>query len=1030
MRTPPASPLLERLYEVLELDRGVLLTPSDSPDSSEDPTAWQDHGEWLMLAQRLRAERVFFVGDDPVLVFATLPAETDEAEILRLYRRAWSMARPRCLFVEIGPELRVYNLDAPPSATSEKDPVQPVDIVRRAVEIQEVLGRFHRDRFESGAALEDADLGPSSGRADRQLLRDVEVATRALQDAGLTPASAHSLIERAVLVRYLEDRGVLTDEYFDEVRNAHGDAEIRDFPTSAPNFGRRSRFVEFLSDQALTEALFADLARQFNGDLFVVEPHRGDSVTGEHLELLRGLLCGGSERVQEPLFLWAYDFSVVPTSLVATMYELFYNEEIEGDTSSTYYTPPELVEFVVADALDERRLSASPVVCDPACGSGIFLVEAFRRIVRYEAAKYGGPLPPDRLRSILLNRVAGTDIDEAAVRLAAFSLYIAFLNYQTPQDIRQAGPLPRLIHRPSAAAESAMPLVVADVFSPLEAVDRPDPACRALPWKAHSFDVVIGNPPWTEPKKATRYRADTWAKHRKLPVGDRSPSQLFLWRSLDLLRENGLAALLVSAKVLFNNRSTSRRFRSQWLRRVSLERVINFSEVRHDFFEHAVAPFALLRFRHGESPGSVIYETARPVARGRRGSVALARLDRRVVDQRTLMANDVLWKTYSAGDHRDHGFIARLGLDSRLGDLTETKLKPQFGFQRATVSDRSGHPTPPSWAHLGALRTFESWGPLRDAWIEDVPKYVKFDAPPEMFLQPKLVVRRFVSPSFGPHARLISEPMAFRHHIYGIPLGDRPEWHAQVALGTMLSALGRYWLFMVSGAWGTWKDEIRAEQILDMPVRIVESHPATSTIVSAVGQLASVTGPDSLQLDLETGYLPKETVLRKLDEAVFDLFDVTDAERSLVADFWASRDDKALTPIRLEAERDDLIRAYVEVFSRVWRPLLDEQATWRVRFAQDRSARVVAAAFELVANGEGGLSLASEDEEWTDVLDRYSVAVDSRSANRLLVQGEMRAVTPSAVIVVKRNERQLWSTTAARKDAEAAAAQLLALQNA
>src|SRR6202030_2498513 len=128
---------------------------------------------------------------------------------------------------------------------------------------------------------------------------------------------------------------------------------------------------------------------------------------------------------QEPLFLWAYDFGVVPTSLVSTMYELFYHQEANEPETNTHYTPPELVEFVLADLLRPAVLERAPTICDPACGSGIFLVEAYRRIVRHEAASTGAAPSTERLRALLLERITGCDIDESAIRLAAVSPYAA-----------------------------------------------------------------------------------------------------------------------------------------------------------------------------------------------------------------------------------------------------------------------------------------------------------------------------------------------------------------------------------------------------------------------------------------------------------------------------------------------------------------------------------------------------------------------------------------------------------------------------
>ncbi len=1032
------STLLDRVYVALDLESGALLPTCASPRGLAQPDAWRDHGDWLLLGHRLGAERIFFVGDDPVLVFSQLPPQTTEDEIMRLYRRAWSMAGPRCLFVDIGDALRVYVLDKPPPTPDDLEgTIEPIEIIDRAADVRSALAGFHRDRFESGAAFEDPELAQSAGRADKRLLRDVRGATAALIDAGLAAPQAHALIERAILVRYLEDRGVLTDRYFQEVAQADPAwTALLEAPLDIVDFGTSSQFIRCLGDPLLTQALFDRLARNFNGDLFLLANDETDLSDKDHLKLLSDLLRGVTAHAQDPLFLWAYDFSVVPTSLVSTMYELFYNQEVQGEKSSTYYTPPELVEFVLGDVLTPEVLAREPVACDPACGSGIFLVEAYRRIVRHEAAKQGAPLSTQRLRTILLERIAGCDIDESAIRLAAFSLYVAFLNYQTPQDIETAGLLPPLIHRGGADPRPA-PLVVADAFTPLDDEVLDDSGTLvALPWTSKSFDVVIGNPPWTEPKRGPKTSGERWARRRKLPYGDRSPSQLFLWRTLDLLAPDGVAAVLVSAKVLFNTRTTSRAFRRRWLSDTRVSRVINFSEVRHDFFERAVAPFALIRFSHArnDDADTFVYETARPVLGGRRGSAGLARLDRRVVDQRAVLSSDHLWKIYSAGDHRDEALVARLGLERRLGDLRPDEPKSQYGYQRAKPTERASHEPPAAWRNLRSLRTFDSWGPVRDDWFETVTPYVKFDPAPALFLEPTLAVRRGVTPGFGPQARLLTEQLAFRHTIYGIPIGHRPEWEGKVALGILLSSVGRYWLFMVSGSWGTWKDEVRAEQLLDLPVRLDADHPATARIVTAVDKLPHATAEPRTQLAFEAPGLPLDGVLDEINDAVSDLFELKPAERDLVWDFWAARDHEASGPVELSQQPDDAhsspMARYAEIFRRAWRPLLADTAELDAHFGLDSRARVLAAVFETRSPDAQATTDLMGEAHWSDVLDKYAVALDEHTANRLLSYGELRAVTNSAIIVVKRNERRLWSATAARHDAEATTAQLMARQHA
>ena len=1040
--THGSSALLESVYTDLDLVGGTLLYAADSP-STDDAHRWSELGDWLLLADRVKADRIFFLNDDPVLIFSSLPSGSDENDVFDCYRRTWSLARPRCLFLAVGSELRVYSLASPPTSPGiNQTTPKPLEVVTRAADVAEKLAGFHRERLESGAAFEDAQMTEQSGRADQQLLRDVRAAISALVAADLKPRIAHSLIERAILVRYLEDRGILTDKYFTAIASRH--SQVLDNPISeqpVPNFGKHSRFIEFLGNKILTYALFDQLADDFNGDLFVTSTEERESVTTNQLRLLMDLLQGNANAGQQPLFLWAYDFSVIPTDLISNMYELFYREEVSEEKSSTYYTPPALVEFVLAAVLDDDALDREPTVCDPACGSGIFLVDAYRRIVRHEMQRERRLLPSDRLRELLLNRISGCDIDEAAIRLAAFSLYVAFLSYQSPQDIREAGPLPRLILG-SDEDSGVAPLVVRDAFSPRkgeyssnsEADLNPS---EELPWPAHGFDVVVGNPPWTEIRGGAITRPEEWALRLKRVIGDRNPSQLFLWRALDLLKDGGVAALLIGAKAMLNTRGTSRLFRQQWLQGVRIEHVVNFSHVRTDFFAASVAPFMLVRFRRADQEGNemVVYETARPVPPGRRGSAALARLDRQLVPQASLLARDYLWKTYSAGSFRDDALVARLEVEDRLRKWTSGR--PQgFGFQRPH-GQRQGQEPSQTLRDLPVLAKFDSWGPLREEWFEPAPLYVKYAPDEQIFRGRRLLMRWGVSSGFGPHARLETEPVAFRHTTYAVSLDHISPWQAKVILGTLLSSLGRYWLYMVSGSWGTWRDQVRLKDLLDLPVRLnAIPDRAMRRIVRGVNELQHMTPQRRRRGRAYT--IPPE--MSQIDEGVADLFELTDAERSLVADFWAVQGPDATNPLPvvdavggtepdINLYSQEGIWPYLRVLVGAWNRRLGQKGEFSWRVWRDPRTAVVAVVLETRESG-GGYSpaLSSEDSEgWLAALRRLGVQWEASQTHSILRYGIVRAVTDTAIVVVKHDEHRLWTATAAWQDADATASQIMSM---
>ena len=120
----------------------------------------------------------------------------------------------------------------------------------------------------------------------------------------------------------------------------------------------------------------------------------------------------------------------------------------ERKTTGSYYTPTPLVEELLTTTLqpliDKAAASGVPddlleiTVCDPACGSGHFLVAAARRIARkYAAMQYGdNEPPPEVVRSAMHKVVArcvyGVDIKPLAAEVAKLSLWVESLKPGQP----------------------------------------------------------------------------------------------------------------------------------------------------------------------------------------------------------------------------------------------------------------------------------------------------------------------------------------------------------------------------------------------------------------------------------------------------------------------------------------------------------------------------------------------------------------------------------------------------------------------
>src|SRR2546422_1466611 len=189
-----ASPraFLDEAYHSLGYE-GTLFNAVDHPESgTPEEEEWLEKGDWLVLAHKVGAEKLFFVKNDPILVFCTLQHNPhDDQALLEKFRRVWCMARPLYLFIALIGELRVYRLDRPPvreaNALQKNQQVEPI---RHVSEVAERLQVFRREQLELGRLPGDIYFGDDQ-RADKRLIRDLKAIRKELLNTGLEPEFAH-----------------------------------------------------------------------------------------------------------------------------------------------------------------------------------------------------------------------------------------------------------------------------------------------------------------------------------------------------------------------------------------------------------------------------------------------------------------------------------------------------------------------------------------------------------------------------------------------------------------------------------------------------------------------------------------------------------------------------------------------------------------------------------------------------------------------------------------------------------------------
>jgi Eco57I restriction-modification methylase len=1075
----PPELFIKRVYEDLEYDKGDLLEASDVPIAS-NIDEWLNKGDWLSLAKRVQAERVFFVDNNPVIIFAK-NHDRDPNLWMKYFNETWCMARPQLLFLAQPGELSVFDLSRPPIRfqDSEGPKERLLKIVKRAADVQAELANYHRSQIESGKLFEEKRFGDDN-RADRALIKDLKIVRSKLIDNGLPAKYAHTLIGRSIFIRYLEDREILLGDYFSSLteKNVRWKNSVNRAINNTDSYKHTlSIYSQILHEKSLVYMLFRKLQSDFNGDMFRLTSTEESIVKKKHLKILQDfLLC----RIQGPsLFFFAYKFEIIPIELISSIYEEFYSTEHgKSENHGSYYTPYSLVEFLLTNTLDQDMLNTNPRILDPACGSGIFLVGAFRRIVRHKVSKLERCLRPLELKKILREQIMGIDISEEAIRVAALSLYLSLLHFLKESDILKNKRLPNLIYNSNNSKDNSDRCF--NNLLPFNAFDI-DPNIKhdsvRIKFSKNSFDVIVGNPPWGDAKNSDISNKPggnlvlSWCKDNNKLIGDKELSQAFIHRSIDLLRNGGIIGLLVSTGVFFKQSSKSKQFRRQWLSAVKLKQVVNFALVRSVFFSFkdkttkATSPFASIIFEKEQFDPShcFSYWSAKRTAFIERSQCVLLTLsDLKTISQRSVMENDFLWKVYWLGGHKDEQLIKYLKLRNTLREIIgpdkpELKLIAQ-GFVVAKIKQKDS-----GWLKeykVLPTKHFHRYGPIEDHWFEGSPSKVKNTSTKSIYEGDRILIKRGITSKKDKEqhrergkiiARLESKPFCFRNSIHGIRLPEELKLDYNVLLGILWSSLSRYYLWMTCGSWGSWHDEIQKPYLENIPVCLPNNNEMRQRISNIVKQLNEfnskehgIFGDDYM---LQHEIIKREKELeQELDQAVFDLYELSDTERDLVQDtctmgidlFYRGLNSDAIKPAYhqnsntisygriqdLFSKTNELIEIipYLGVFLEIWNYEIgaEGELTWQLISPKSNSP-LLAVVFNLIGKNEKLPTVKTSHEKvWNDTLNqlskqsRYSVG-----SKRIYIDGLVRIVTNQDIIIIKRNERRLWTKSAARDDAEA-----------
>ena len=908
-----------------------------------------------------------------------------DSAVAEWQKEIWNQGSSPLLWVVSPDGTALYNGFGQPRPPAEANANRLYTFQHAERDLARLDARAGRLAMETGHFWSRESRVDRKDRVDSRLLRDLLLLENKLIRADLEQDQAQALIGRCIFAQYLVDREIVTRDRLVE------QCGKPDLPG-------------VLTDRAATESLFAWLSERFNGDMF---PPGSTSVPApHHLEKVARFLTGEDLETGQRHF-FPYRFDVIPVELVSAIYEQFVHSAKTDSTGANparsqgvFYTPLAAVSLVLDEVCD--GLTGEETVLDLSCGSGVFLIEALRRLA-YAKAR-GGALSRQAIRQTLYKQVYGVDIEEAAVRVAAFSLYLAAM---------ELDPHPQQLEDILFESLRDRTLLVGDARN----IERTPAARRVLTdgGRLRKFDIIVGNPPWTYQGKS-----GTAARRKAMPgaaLQSRGQSLDFVARGRDFAHDRTRFGMVLSATPFFSLSSTTLDVVRQNVEDLAPVTLVNLSDLSKWLFPKAKMPAIVLLARHFEQPKHrmTLVQARWSLAGERSRMIELSPNDVVTLPIASWKRCPGLFKTAFIGQKPDLLLLDHLvedhqSLDAQLRDLgTQFMAGLTFGNRSRDANFLKGLP----------LVRKNDIGPFSLS-VDELPAFRDDGAERpktrEHFRAPLLLVSEFLRqvPSPRPVVSIAQRDVVFTSGTFGASFAHAQLETAYLVAGILASAMASWFLLMTGSAFGLWMRRARPKDIVAMPAPALEESAGLGP------------GQRVLQLVREFhGRSPSPADWDALDEAVFDLYGMDDEDRIVIRDGllragwqWREGRDRSVEPVGV-SELQAYARAFLTSMD-VWFSALNRR---RMRakiydLPEDATHRVVRFVIE-----ERPCPSVCEVVKPQGSLHSVLVEIGTRTkvdvANALVGKRELRVHARDEVSIIKPAALRHWLGVCGLADADA-----------
>ncbi|NOQ26950.1 MAG: N-6 DNA methylase [Bacteroidales bacterium] len=954
-----------------------------------------------LIANKLKPDAFFCFDSKPLILFYESPQNIES-----IHKAIWNFNESPIIIIAEDNEVEIFNGfkyindEATLSFLGDK----------------EILNDFNYFEIVTGKVWEKYQTDLSyTNRVDYHLLKNIKAASLLLNNDGLEQQIVNALIGKVIFVRYLIDR------------------KVKIGYNGENKYWSNADFCSILSKRKQAIGFFKYLEDKFNGDMFLLDSKNYDLLTPDCFNVIISLLNEDDLGSGQQSLFKLYDFSIIPIEFISNVYESFIGEKNQ-EKEGAYYTPLFLVDYILKETVEnyltKNLTKYNCKVLDPACGSGIFLVETLRKIIERfielnPDVKEDSEEFKETIKSLAVNNIYGVDKNISAIQVAIFSIQLTLLDYQKPASVENFR-FPKLLNTN---------FFEADFFNM-------DHEFNSI-LNEIQFHFILGNPPWKRGKgekeplflkyineRKKREKKEIPLQDYQIKISNSEIAQAFLLRISDfhLLQK---VSFIVTSKVLYN--LNGKDFRKYFLNNYLLEKVFELAPVRHQIFNNSsdpsVAPAAILFYKPCKKENIVNniidHITLKPSRFFSMFKIfSLNRSDFKKVAQIKLLEYDWLWKTLVYGTYFDFNLLLRL--KSKYSSI-EKELQDTDRFIKGQGVMIGGGDENDS-THLKGLPYLNTRKDIKPYWInEDINSRWDLSIAHRprkeiLFKAPMLLITGGISNKFKSVSAVSNIDVVYRSSLTSIKAVNKKDINGLKVMSAILnSSFFAYYALQTFSSIGIEREESHDDEKWTIPYMFnlnIEKQ------FNAINELEGIYYTSKNNVNSNEIRSKIDIKISELDDSIFEIFNISESEKSLI-----NYANDYVIPIQMDHDgseklfhpmllNDKILEDYAELFIARFKKNIDNN---NQKFIVEiwHSKQIVGMFFKVVPNTlENSNDIVWIDKSKDGILPTILKLTSEKVTDKLFVQKDLRGFEKEYFYLFKPNEKRLWHKAIGYLDVE------------